>query len=179
MAGMQIKFQNFYNNAKFNQNVDVRRTTSIHKPNKNALDQEPERQHSKECMCRLWNIAMCNQKGVTTGQTDGRTDAGQSYPYVPLCFVGSTIHQIILFRKRRGSNTNHIPFRLPIYVWRGVPTYYRSKLERSKANITSHLRNAKLQNSDAVVLHEPVTDKYLSWDSYLLHLQFNCQFSVK
>ena len=30
------------------------------------------------------------QESVTTGQTDTRTDAGQSYPYVPLCFAGDT-----------------------------------------------------------------------------------------
>ena len=49
-------------------------------------------------MCRLRNIAMCDyQESVTTGQTqkgvqtDGQTDAGQSDPYVPLCFAGDTI----------------------------------------------------------------------------------------
>ena len=35
------------------------------------------------------------QESVTTGQTDrqthGPTDAGQSDPYVPLCFAGNTI----------------------------------------------------------------------------------------
>ena len=32
-------------------------------------------QHSEECMCCLWNIAMRDyQESVTTGQTDGRTD---------------------------------------------------------------------------------------------------------
>ena len=42
-------------------------------------------------MCRLRNIAMRNyQESVTTGQTDGQTDAGQSDPYVPLCFAGDT-----------------------------------------------------------------------------------------
>ena len=30
------------------------------------------------------------QESVTTGQTDGQTDAGQSDPYVPLCFAGDT-----------------------------------------------------------------------------------------
>ena len=34
------------------------------------------------------------QESVTTGQThghmDGGTDAGQSDPYVPLCFAGNT-----------------------------------------------------------------------------------------
>ena len=46
----------------------------------------------------LQNIAMrdyqlrkCDyQESVTTGQTDGQTDAGQSDPYVPLCFAGDT-----------------------------------------------------------------------------------------
>ena len=48
-------------------------------------------QHSEECMCRLRNIAMHdNQESVTTGQTDGQTDAGQSDPYLPLCFAGDT-----------------------------------------------------------------------------------------
>ena len=38
-------------------------------------------------MCRLWNIALRDyQESVTTGQTD----AGQSDPYVPLCFAGDT-----------------------------------------------------------------------------------------
>ena len=44
-------------------------------------------------MCRLRNIAMCDyQESVTTGHTDrdGQTDAGQSDPYVPLCFAGDT-----------------------------------------------------------------------------------------
>ena len=48
-------------------------------------------------MCRLRNIAMrdyqknvTTKKSVTTGQTDGQTDAGQSDPFVPLCFAGDT-----------------------------------------------------------------------------------------
>ena len=38
------------------------------------------------------------QESVTTeqtdGQTDGQTDAGQSDPYVPLCFAGDTKMQL-------------------------------------------------------------------------------------
>ena len=46
-------------------------------------------------MCHLRNIAMRDyQESVTTGQTDrqidGQTDAGQSDPFVPLCFAGDT-----------------------------------------------------------------------------------------
>ena len=42
-------------------------------------------------MCHLRNIAMRDyQESVTTGQTDTQTDAGQSDPYVPLCFAGDT-----------------------------------------------------------------------------------------
>ena len=54
-------------------------------------------------MCHLRNIAMRDyQESVTTGQThtrtdrqtggrtDRQTDAGQSDPYVPLCFAGDT-----------------------------------------------------------------------------------------
>ena len=42
-------------------------------------------------MCRLRNIAMCDcQESVTTEQTDGQTDAGQSDPNVQLCFAGDT-----------------------------------------------------------------------------------------
>ena len=38
-------------------------------------------------MCRLRNIATCHyQERVNTGQTD----AGQSDPYVTLCFAGDT-----------------------------------------------------------------------------------------
>ena len=34
---------------------------------------------------------MCDyQESVTTGQTDGQTDAGQIDLYVPLCFAGDT-----------------------------------------------------------------------------------------
>ena len=49
-------------------------------------------------MCRLRNKAMRDyQESVTTGQThthtDGQTDAGQSDPYVPLCFAGDTTSQ--------------------------------------------------------------------------------------
>ena len=56
-------------------------------------------EHSKECMCRLRNIAMCDyQESVTTGQMDGQTDrrteARQSDRYVPLCFTGDTKKQI-------------------------------------------------------------------------------------
>ena len=44
-------------------------------------------------MCRLQNIAMCDyQESETTGQTD----AGQSDPYVPLCFAGNTIKLTIM-----------------------------------------------------------------------------------
>ena len=46
-------------------------------------------------MCRLRNIGMHDyQESVTSRQThrqtDGQTDAGQSDPYVPLCFAGDT-----------------------------------------------------------------------------------------
>ena len=51
-------------------------------------------------MCRLQNIAMRGyQEGVTTGQTDKRQmDAGQSDPYVLLCFAGDTIKIVAAFR---------------------------------------------------------------------------------
>ena len=57
-------------------------------------------------MCRLRNIAMRDyQERLTTGQTDtqtdrqtdGQTDAGQSDPYVLLCFGGDTKTQVNLF----------------------------------------------------------------------------------
>ena len=46
-------------------------------------------------MCRLRNTAMRDyQESGTTrqthAQTDRQTDAGQSNPYVPLCFAGDT-----------------------------------------------------------------------------------------
>ena len=41
------------------------------------------------------NIAMRDyQESVTIGQTHAQTDAGQSDPYVPLCFAGDTITNI-------------------------------------------------------------------------------------
>ena len=40
-------------------------------------------------------VYVTTQESVTTGQTDRQTDrqtdAGQSDPYVPLCFAGNTI----------------------------------------------------------------------------------------
>ena len=69
---------------------------------RDILDLNPRRphggtqwQHTEECMCRLRNIAMRDyHESVTTGQTvtqpDGQTDAGQSDPYVPLCFACDT-----------------------------------------------------------------------------------------
>ena len=39
-------------------------------------------------MCRLRNIAQRDYR--TDRHTDGQTDAGQSDPYVPLCFAGDT-----------------------------------------------------------------------------------------
>ena len=59
-------------------------------------------------MCRLRNIAMRDyQESVTIGQThgrtDGQTDAGQSDPYVPLCFAGDTKTDITLFVPVPGS----------------------------------------------------------------------------
>ena len=58
-------------------------------------------------MSRLQNIAMCGyQESVTTGQTDastdGQSDAGQSYSYVPLCFTGDT-KIVILIRCKIGN----------------------------------------------------------------------------
>ena len=45
-------------------------------------------------MCRLRNIAMRDYQESVTIWTDRRThtqtDAGQSDPYVPLCFAGDT-----------------------------------------------------------------------------------------
>ena len=56
-------------------------------------------------MCRLRNIAMHDyQESVTTGQTDGQTDAGQSYPYVPLCFAGDT--KILCFGSKVMAKVN-------------------------------------------------------------------------
>ena len=56
-------------------------------------------------MCHLQNIP--RKESVTTGQTD----AGQSDPYVPLCFAGNTkislkVHQILFYT----SNFNVIYF---------------------------------------------------------------------
>ena len=59
-------------------------------------------------MCRLRNIAMRDyQESVTTGQTHthGQTDAGQSDPYVPLCFAGDTKkHKQQWTQSNRGLN---------------------------------------------------------------------------
>ena len=40
-----------------------------------GTNDRPEWQHSKERMCHMWNIAMCDyQESVTTGQIDRKTD---------------------------------------------------------------------------------------------------------
>ena len=55
------------------------------------------------------------QESVTTGQTDGQTDAGQSDPYVPLCFAGDTktesMKMVAAFRGMDVSPAKHS------YVW--------------------------------------------------------------
>ena len=62
-------------------------------------------------MCRLQNIAMCDyQESMTAGQThrrmDRQTDAGQSDPYVPLCFPGDKI--IMLQLSVNGRSDIHV-----------------------------------------------------------------------
>ena len=44
----------------------------------------------------------------THGQTDGQTDAGQSDPYVPLCFAGDTKLMIIAIVKILVSNVHKL-----------------------------------------------------------------------
>ena len=52
-------------------------------------------------MCRMRNIAKRDyQESVTTGQTHGQTDAGQSDPYVPLCFTGGTTKKLMIYCKQ-------------------------------------------------------------------------------
>ena len=64
-------------------------------------------------MCRLRNIAMHDyQKSVTTGQTDRQTDAGQSDPYVPLCFAGNT--KTLLRTSRPFFLSSFVEFRLAV-----------------------------------------------------------------
>ena len=63
-------------------------------------------------MCRLQNIALCDYKeSMTTRQTDIRTDrqtdAGQSDPYMPLCFAGDTKNMPLIIRSR-GTKKNYI-----------------------------------------------------------------------
>ena len=43
-------------------------------------------------MCRLRNIAMRDYQESVTNGPDTHTDAGQSDPYVPLCFADDTKH---------------------------------------------------------------------------------------
>ena len=50
-------------------------------------------------MCRLRNIALESVTEQCDRRTDGRTDDGQSDPYVSLCFAGDT-KMICLCRKK-------------------------------------------------------------------------------
>ena len=69
-------------------------------------------------MCRLRNIAMRDyQKSVTTGQTDGQTDAGQSDPYVPLCFAGDTKSMIIIWSQTLTIGESWRHWELYIICW--------------------------------------------------------------
>ena len=59
-------------------------------------------------MCRLRNIGMRDyQESVTTGQTDGQTIAGQSDPYVPLCFAA----------RRQKLYVHNVPHYKDKYFW--------------------------------------------------------------
>ena len=63
--------------------------------------QSAQKQHSKECMCRLRNTALCvqekrdYQESMTTRQMDRQTDTGQSDPNVLLCFAGDILVYLI------------------------------------------------------------------------------------
>ena len=58
-------------------------------------------------MCRLRNIAMRDyqSESVTTGQMHKPTDAGQSDPYLPLCFAGDTISILMPHTERNNCDT--------------------------------------------------------------------------
>ena len=84
-------------------------------------------------MCRLQDIAISDyQESVTTGQTDtqtdtqmdGQTDAGQSDPYVPLCFAGDTKSgpKHILKLIKVNQNIFYHFFHLPLPFTLCIPT---------------------------------------------------------
>ena len=62
-------------------------------------------------MCRLHMRDY--QESVTTGQTHRQTDAGQSDPYVPLCFVGDTKNYHLVEK----TNLNAMIFRYFLTVF--------------------------------------------------------------
>ena len=82
-------------------------------------------------MCRLQNKAMRDyQESVITTKTHRQTDTGQSDPYVPLCFAGST--------KIQYTNVYHIqcerigvPFHKAMYT----STYISNLYKAQKLNI--------------------------------------------
>ena len=95
----------FAENTKKNQNIvkyssDKRKAcwTKLKLFSKKQMHVRKWWQHSKECMCRLQNIAMHDyQESVTTGQIDRRMDRHwKSYPYESLCFTGDTLKLLFM-----------------------------------------------------------------------------------
>ena len=116
----------------------------------------------KECMCCLRNIAMCDyQEGVTTGQTD----AGQSDPYVPLCFAGDTKtdhtisdhHIVFAFHANNGYNPSHFEVKghiyryqpyLQQYITNGLLHFYiLLKYTCIEANLSFQLKHLSIPRS--------------------------------
>ena len=90
-------------------------------------------------MCPLRNIAMRDyQESVTTGQTDGQTDAGQSDPYVPLCLAGDTKRvpslYACLLAPPRASKFDHVFTRITFSTVRGLTHLQNSYTVSSHIN---------------------------------------------
>ena len=67
-------------------------------------------QHSSECMCRLWNIAMRDyQENGTTGQTDPQTDGQTPEKVIPMCRYAS--------QRTQKPTSLQLFFLLPLALW--------------------------------------------------------------
>ena len=113
-------------------------------------------------MCRLRNIAMRDyQESVTTGQTDRQThthiqtDAGQSGPYVLLCFADDTI--VAAFWGMHVSPAKHsyalLPRKSDYRTDRHMNTRTHTDRRRTKWSLCAAMLRRRHKNITSSYLH--------------------------
>ena len=96
------------------------------------------------------------QESVTTGQTDGQTDAGQSDPYVPLCFAGDTKIIYMVMLQKSCFTCKHVSiFSLRVHGKGKHPSHNSSdgvECQQSASRIRGYLANGSV--SAAIAGHD-------------------------